>query len=97
MDSLVQNILLLVVPLIECPDETLLVSHRHAVYQLQQFPEGTYLRVLREIPADDEHLVELAHLYTERLQSLRQPFYPVYHGACNPCIYTVACGLSDRS
>ena len=46
--------------------------------------EASISGVLREIPANDEHLVELAHLYAERLQSLWQPFHPVYHHAVYP-------------
>ena len=84
MYSFVDHIPVLVVPLIERPDETLLVRHRHAVHQLQQVPGCLYLGVLREIPADDEHLVELAHLDRDRLKSLRQPFHPVYHGSVYP-------------
>ena len=84
MNPLVDHIPVLVVPLAECPDETLLVCRRNSVHQPQQLPGGLYLWVLREIPANDEHLVELAHLYAERLQSLWQPFHPVYHHAVYP-------------
>ena len=84
MNPLVDHIPVLVVPLVECPDETLLVCRRNAVHQHQQFPGGLYLRVLSEIPADNEHLVELAHLHMKRLQSLWQPFHPVYHHAVYP-------------
>ena len=70
MHSFVKDIFLFDVPFIEDTDETLLVCSRNAVHQLQQLPGGLYLRVLSEMPANNEHLVELAHLYAERLQSL---------------------------
>lgn len=55
-NPLVDHIPVLVVPFAECPYETLLVRRSNAVHQLKHFPGGLYLRVLREIPVDDEHL-----------------------------------------
>lgn len=76
--------MILVVPLIECTDESLLVHPCHGVDNVQKSLRRLDVSILRYIPAYRQHLVELSQLNRYGPQSICQPPHAVNDGAIYP-------------
>lgn len=84
VNTLIQNILILVIPFIECPYKALFVHLGDVVDKVEQSLGCLYVRILGDVMADGQHLMELAELDGDWEQCFCQAFHPVNDNAIDP-------------